>query len=374
MSWLEQHSLSERYAVEAEAALRKGDADAATSLYGLAATAELAALSEIDVLKIRTLGVTVVSAAALFFKAKDYRKAEVIAHQWLSSDHLPGFASGQLEEILQAIWNEKAISRSGIEFKGTEILISVKGGEVVHGGAPLDIIATKVEQVSAIFYRTAELLLGRPHRTRGGPAEDIREICRPWLFQTVPGSYQFAVRVQGPKQGSLFAHEAVKSEKIAFKFLEIMKASAEDPVGALVETVPDPQYRVTFLKLTRNLAPTGDSFDQLLVKPVLSNASAIVLKSETRAGINEVIRNTRPQATQMERELQFHGILRALHLDEDWLEISVPTENALMRVKVFGAGDAVDDLIGPMVNRRVVLDVLEVRPDRYTFRDIQLAD
>jgi hypothetical protein len=63
------------------------------------------------------------------------------------------------------------------------------------------------------------------------------------------------------------------------------------------------------------------------------------------------------------------GVLRALHLDRDWLEVQNPDTGETTRIEQ--AGDAIDDVIGPMVNHRVVVDVA-VHPDgRRTFRDIQ---
>ena len=51
--------------------------------------------------------------------------------------------------------------------------MSVAGGEVVHGGAPLELILQKVEQVSAMFYRTADALCPRIGNA-GGPTTSVR--------------------------------------------------------------------------------------------------------------------------------------------------------------------------------------------------------
>jgi hypothetical protein len=47
----------------------------------------------------RTLGITVVSAAALLFKAQQFSQA----YRWLASQQLPNFSVVQLEEILREI-------------------------------------------------------------------------------------------------------------------------------------------------------------------------------------------------------------------------------------------------------------------------------
>jgi hypothetical protein len=65
---------------------------------------------------------------------------------------------------------------------------------------------------------------------------------------------------------------------------------------------------------------------------------------------------------------------RNLHLDGDWIEISINGKSQ----KIYGAGEEIDDRVGPMVNRSVVADVLE-RSDksiekRYSLRDLQLEE
>jgi hypothetical protein len=102
----------------------------------------------------------------------------------------------------------------------------VKGGQVVYGGAPLHLIVRKVEEVQAVFYRTAEMLLCLPLRTRGGPTMEVQSVFTPWLFQAPAGSYQFAVRVQEPLQTDLFPEARPRVEKVASTFLSIVRATA----------------------------------------------------------------------------------------------------------------------------------------------------
>ena len=56
---------------------------------------------------------------------------------------------------------------------------------------------------------------------------------------------------------------ATGARELDFLFLAILRASSEDPAGALNEIVPNDEYRTTFLKLTRNLAPTGKLFGRM---------------------------------------------------------------------------------------------------------------
>jgi len=71
--------------------------------YRLAAEAEVAALQALDISKSRTLGITVVSASALWFKGQEFGKSKRLAYRWLATETLPEFAIDELEEILREI-------------------------------------------------------------------------------------------------------------------------------------------------------------------------------------------------------------------------------------------------------------------------------
>jgi hypothetical protein len=229
MSWSTHHTNSERLATAAEVALRGGERARAVELYTEAARAEQAALNDLDKSKLRTVGITAVSAIALFYKAGQYDAASQLAYQTLSSVNLPGFAVQQLQELLTLVWSRQETNSPTTRFIEGDVLVSVKGGEIVRGGAPLNLIVRKVEEVQAFFYRTVELLLGQPLRRRGEPSREIQEYFRPWLFQAPAGSYQFAVRVQEPAQADLFPEGRPKIAQVATKFLEILQATTADP-------------------------------------------------------------------------------------------------------------------------------------------------
>ncbi len=377
MSWTEYHAQAEHYANLAEEAILSRNVDRATEFYCLAAAQETLALSDIDPEKTRTIGITAVSAAALWFKGRNLSQAQNAALRGLVIPNLPPFAQNELKELLQTVWSEEIRAKSGIEFTSGEVLVSVKGGEVVVGGAPLELILRKVDEVSRIFYRTIEMMLDRPFRRRGMPGPDILEQFRPWLFQAPPGSYQFAVRVERPKQLALFPEPAPQVEQITHKFLEIVRATTDDPQGALVEVVPDKEYRDTFLKLARGLAPTGKVFGQMEISsPSTIGSRPVVLIPASRETMNRAIRKARDEGRSenlTEEIIKLHGVLRGLQLDKDWLEINQGEEKPKL-IKIYEAGEAVDDVIGPMVNHKVIVDAVLKPTKKYAYRDIQLEE
>jgi hypothetical protein len=369
MSWLDRHAQSEKLAIEALLSLRAGDERGALSLYKQAAELEQEALYQLDPTKERTRGITAVSAVALWFKAADYLAAEKLAYAMLADSHLPEFAHEELRDLVQAIWTESSKAKAGVAFIPGQVLVSVKGGEVVTGGAPLDLIVNKVQTIQSMFYRTVEFLRGTAHRRAGPPSKELQESCRPWLFQSAPGSYQFSVAIQKPPQLDFFKQD-VEPERIAQRFLEIVSASSRGDGTELERLVPDDKYRSTFLKLTRNLAPSGKTFDRIDLR-ASGEARPVGLDVESRNNINLQIRQTATlEIPEEEGPQEFRGTLRAVDLDKDWLDVVVDGQS----VHVQGLEDAVDDVIGPMVNRSVIVTAARLSTTKLKFVDIELAD
>lgn len=370
VTWLSWHERSERIASDAHNCARLGEHERARSLFAAAAEAESHALEELDLSKVRTVGITAVSAVSLWFKARQFAQAEPLALQWLGSNQLPRFAVEQLRNLLQAIWTAQTMGSAGVSFLPGQVFVSVRGGHTVTGGAPLDLIVEKVQTVQALFFRTIEYMKGIPHRKRGTPSLDIQEACKPWLFQAPAGSYQFSVAIQEPRQPDFFKDAGPQPEHVALHFLSILQASSEDPADQLPELVHSEEYRSTFLKLARNLAPTGKNFSQVEVRSA-DDSQGISLGPENRKAINRVLRPKKPQP-EMEGQPteELRGVLRALNLEKDWLEVLMGTGI----VHVDGLSEAVDDVIGPMVNRPVIVQAKRKARGGWLFLDIEPED
>jgi len=98
MSWLEKHGLSESFASQAEIAERE-----ARTLYFKAAEQEELALHDCPVDKIRTLGITAVSAVALYLKSGNPHTAIEVGNEILEKYNLPEFARIEISEILRGL-------------------------------------------------------------------------------------------------------------------------------------------------------------------------------------------------------------------------------------------------------------------------------
>ena len=106
MAWAEHHKLSEGLASAAQLASLQGRQAEALELYVRAADAEVKALDDLDRSKVRTAGISAVSAASLYYKAADLGRSEAVAAQWLGVNVLPDFARNQLRGLLRSIWSQ----------------------------------------------------------------------------------------------------------------------------------------------------------------------------------------------------------------------------------------------------------------------------
>ena len=109
MTWNEWHTESEKLAAEAQLHRTSGDLRRAEELYRRAAEAESKAVEEVLPGKDRTLGITAVSAIALWYKGGDYATAEALARRYLADGGLPDFAQQQIQDLFQMIRSARTV-------------------------------------------------------------------------------------------------------------------------------------------------------------------------------------------------------------------------------------------------------------------------
>jgi hypothetical protein len=374
MDWLAHHRQSEALASRAHEHLRQGRTQDAQDAFKLAAEAEESALALLDESKPRTLGITAVSAVSLWFKGKDFARASRLAHRYLAMPAINDSARAQLDDLLLTLYNERDKQRMSGQFLPGSVTVAVRGGEVLRGAAPLDLIVEKVKTLQSMFYRVVEMSANKPLRKRGGPTKDVADSFEPWLVQEAPGSFQFSVAVKVNGQMDLFDKERLEAADIAKKFLDVVTTVASDSTGeATKELIPDPEYRATFRKLVRNLTPTSGSFEALVITSKDRDDVAVAIDETTRPRLAGVLKAEQPKPDEASGEVpaELVGVLRALDLDKDWLKVE--TQDGT-QVEVNKLSQAVDDVIGPMVNKRVVVRAIKTKKGDLRFTDIELAE
>jgi len=98
----------------------------------------------------------------------------------------------------------------------------------------------------------------------------------------------------------------------------------------------------------------------------------VFLVRDTRARINEMLRVPTGEDTSVTR---LHGILRALHLDQNWIELLL-ADGTFQRCET--RHDMLDDVVGPMVNRSVIaygrMKGRQGRPQKFHLDEIEFDE
>lgn len=93
----------------------------------------------------------------------------------------------------------------------------------------MNLVVAKIQRIKSFIYRNTEYVKGLPHCKRGEPDREIRRTYMPWIFQTVPGSYQFfLVSVQVTNQSNA-SDVNLLGEQIMDKSFDILQVCAESP-------------------------------------------------------------------------------------------------------------------------------------------------
>ena len=356
MSWKEHHRKSATLAAEAEHALRGGKTENARELYARAAAAELLAVADLDVAKQRTLGISVVSAAALHYKAHDFAQSQAIAYAWLAKTVLPDFAVKQLRTLLETIWTEERQDLLGIEFAPQRVLVSAQGGDVLRGGARLDVIVPTMDRVLKLLRRTADMVSGAEFRTGGPQTPFVKDHFRPWVLQTPPGSYQFAVAMeQQPSERGIPSQASFPSDVVE-QALAILSAATEASATTLRGIVPDEHYQRCFLGLVHDLAPSGTSHDRLVWRSTGTSADTdVTLDIGTRRKLARMLRPDRrsPKQDDLPNERRLVGKMHAVDLDQQWLELT----DRGTSYRVTGVSASFRDHVVALLDKMVVVNV-----------------
>lgn len=371
MSWREHHRRSEEIASEADIAMRSGNVRRAQELYQHAAAEERLAITALAPSKKRTFSISAVAITSLYFQGQLLDEAERAACEFFASDRISAWGQQELRTLLVSIHALKETDPIYAEEHPGMLSVSLRGGHIERGGAPASLISGIMKTLIDMLYRTVEHLDRRPYRRKSNVPADLRRRYQPWLTQLAPGSFRFGVGLHSPIQTSFLADDTRPAQQVSEELLNIVHGAANSSVQPINELIPAPDYRLKFLRLSRDLAPTERAqFERLALRDSAGYRPA-TLSRKSRKEINRVIRMNIEEAADDGSEADFiTGTLRGLDLERDW--IKVVHQGELITIKQ--AGEAIDDIIGSMVNNEVRVQVVKKQSGIYHFRDIELID
>lgn len=370
MSWLKHHRLSEKHACQAELYLRQGDLESAANAYHEAAVAEQQALDAVAPDKTRTLGLMAVGTVALYYKARRHEEAQNLAHSLLAAGNLPEFAELDIQDILVSIWDEAAWEQRASTLSSKQLEFTLLGYDVHQGAAPIQEVERVTQNVGPLLHRVAELANGNAFRLSGRAPADISNHYRTWAVQTPPGSYRFAIALEGPREPALLPDTRASHDDVVAKALEILDVGAQGSSEDLKPLIPDPLYRKDLLELARDLSPIGHGVDRVEIRGTTS-PQPVALTTDSRDWFASMIRATDQEIADTEPiPVQLHGSLRALNLERHWIQIFAGNQ----QFRITEVADELDDEIASLTNQEVVVAALRQPNGELKFQRIAPTD
>jgi len=347
----DHHTSAQDISARAAVILGEGRTQEAQHLFAQAADQEAAALAAVPEERIRTRSVLSVSVASLLYKAARLDEAERAIFSYLSLGSLDVWADAQLRELLHVVADERLLVNSlSRQYSGEAITVSLRGGEIGTGTGPLDLILEKATGFRSLLYRMAEWVGQYPLRRHGPPPKELLELVQARATEPAVGSYRMEIRLTQPIQPNLFETMKVPPAELSeglFRFLECLTAGTPKELETLV---PQADYRKALVQLTRNIAPGGRRIREIgIYRTKHDRLQSVYLTDAMAPRIREAIPTEQRSA---EEHRQFRGVLRALHLDRNWLTLALEGGGHLMCDTV---PEMLDDVVGPMVNRQVLV-------------------
>ncbi len=366
-----EHHQAQALAAEASLTGRR-PSPKARSLYADAAKMEEIALSLIPTNSPRTRGILGVSLVALLYKAALYDEAELAAFRLMLESAIPAAHRLELRKLLESISDERSMASNAEEYAGEELVISLRQGKIGFGTAPIEAALYCIESFRNLIIRAAELVGSRPFRPRGRADPEISESIRARVGQPAAGSYRMRLAfVQ--RQQSMFEAGRVVPSAVCEKVIEIASAACGGTLQKVEEVIPDISYRIPLMKLVRNIFPPAGAVGEVEIFRISTwtgNAAAkesvLLNKSAGSVAIDLLQKGS---AKSQEKYFTIHATLRAVHLDKHWVEVTTPDGKHL---KLNTGEEEIDDVIGPMLNHRVLVSAHQIpNSQRIFMTDIQ---
>jgi hypothetical protein len=281
------------------------------------------------------------NAVLLWYKSRDYARAQNLAYKYLSNDP-PASIINKLRDAVLRSWQEEALPPH-VHF--AELEVSLHGREIGVGYAPVEEVTRREEAAQSLLWRAAEFESGEQLRARGNPNERIMKFAQLYTSVGGIGSYKLRFKVVADATQEALPQTGVKAllagETLVHRAVELAKIVSTGSEQELAEAVPDPIYRVAFMKTIRDMAPDGKRVDMVNVGGGKTRWKSAALTDETKNRLRQDI--GRVYEREGLRELK--GRLVGLDLQRAWLvaKVEAPTkQNCYIKID----SDLTDRLAG----------------------------
>ena len=216
------------------------------------------------------------------------------------------------------------------------------------------------------------MLLEKPFRRHGGPAIDIQVDVQGMAVPSASRQLPICGSGSGASAEHSWESERPKIDQIDRHILSSPSGKRNQPLGrSRLMSSRTNSTREAFLNLSRNLALRERHSERLDVRDAGTPGKVVAsFAAETRQELNAAIRRAKPPRTTSTTDTPetIRGTLRALHLDQDWLEVTAAYYLFKGPQDSNRPVEALDDVVGPMVNRLVNVSVVRRGREGYLSR------
>jgi len=169
----------------------------------------------------------------------------------------------ELKNLYEDVNFMRHLSARGIELSSREWLMTIYGDAISYGKATTEILMTRVDRITALYYRTVERLFKLPYRIKGGVNPEIKEKYELYISALLPSSFAVTFQVgipdpQIPLFPELEPREPIKPELVIDEVMSCFEILESTNPGDLKEKIKDETYYENFIGLAKQIAPDGE--------------------------------------------------------------------------------------------------------------------
>jgi len=253
------------------------------------------------------------SAASLAYNGEKYETAErLIAHG------LIGFPPLEIQEELKDLYEDinfkRHLKAHGITLSKNQWVMTIHGNATSFGGTLVEPLMTRVENITTLFYRTIERLLGVDYRVSGSTKKEIKDAYGLYVNAFAPSSFAVSFQIGTPRSQMLLFVDDQPKETIEPDFVvdELMKClelwenkSAED----LKDWIQDETYYQNFVGIAKQIAPDGDDVKLVGFKAIREGKEKPLTLRKSPQQVRETFNITKVAEKQSSR-VELRGVLR----------------------------------------------------------------
>ena len=253
------------------------------------------------------------SAAWLAYNVQDYKAAEQLVAHGLS-----GFPPEEIREELLNLYEDinfrRHLKAQGIVLSKNQWLMTIYGNATSFGGTLVEPLMTRVENVTTLFYRTIERLLGMDYRISGSTKREIKDSYGLYVNAFAPSSFAVSFQIGAPdSQMKLFADQEpskiIEADSVVDELMKCLEIWEHERPEALKEWIQDDTYYQNFVGIAKQIAPDGDDVKLVAFKAIREGEERPITLRKSSKQVRDTFHIANVAEEQSSR-VELRGVLR----------------------------------------------------------------